>query len=67
MNLKKHKYQRIKKGSKTGKYLDTFDTCLKLIPEDVQKALPWHQLAKLVDVIQASYEKGFEAGWEEAK
>ncbi|WP_305180623.1 hypothetical protein [Ileibacterium valens] len=40
MNLKKHKYQRIKKGSKTGKYLDTFDTCLKLIPEDVQKALP---------------------------
>lgn len=61
------KMARIKKDSKCGKYPHTFSTCLKMIPTSIQDKLPAHDLAKLVDVINDSYENGHTAGWREAR
>lgn len=56
----------IRHYAQCGKYQNTFNTCLALVPEDVQEALPAQQVAALVDAIHDSYERGYRAGTAEA-
>lgn len=59
------KYNKIKNATTVGKYPDTFETCLNMIPEEIKNALPWYQVAQLVDIINRSYESGHTAGYRE--
>lgn len=65
--MRQQKYDNIKRAAYCGKYPDTFRECLSSIPLEIQNALPWNELARLVDVIHQSYEAGHTAGWKEAK
>lgn len=56
----------IRHYAQCGQYQDTFNTCLSLVPEDVQEALAAQQVAALVDAIHDSYERGYRAGMAEA-
>lgn len=56
----------IRHYAQCGQYQDTFNTCLSLVPEDVQEALAARQVAALVDAIHDSYESGYRAGTAEA-
>lgn len=53
------KARRIARACNTSKYPYTYTTVMNMIPEAIQKKLPWYQLAEIVDIIQRSYENGY--------
>lgn len=65
--MQSNKYEKARKASETGKYPQSFYTCMFMIPKSVQDKLNYLELAEMVDVIQKSYENGHAACYREMK